>query len=314
MALSGILEPTAFMKPKIYDQYTLIITNGQEQFRTIIKIVKDYGFQKIYKEQDEEPQEEMQEFTSIDEAFLKSLKEIIKGLAVNAIKKTKPKYFTPATLLTAMMNAGKTLEDKESREIMAEVEGLGTAATRQLYPVELEKDGFIEKKGKNLISTIKGKKLIELIAPGLKSVEKTAEMEKKLRLIESGTYNFNVYRKEIDGFVNTFLAEATSQKQTIESSFKVTSTFPKFESQQTSLGSCSCGGNIIESPKAYNCDKCKKIVWKEIASKRITKKQVVSLMQGKKVKIEGFKSKEKKPFNATLYIDTEGKVKFDFSK
>ena len=371
---------TAFMKPKIYDEYQFIISNGSEKLRSIVKSVKDFGFQALYKTIDEEGENE-QEVNGIDEEKLSNLSSPLQNPIINSIKKTKAKYYTPATFLTAMMNAGKTLEDKEAREILSEVEGLGTAATRQLYPVELEKNGFIEKRGKYLVSVDKGRKLIELIAPCLKSVEETAVLEKKLRLIESGKYEPIAYRNEINLYVNSFISQANSSSQLIAESFGLTRVCPKcggtltrlkcgscdfhfnngytsiagkqlsqenidelLTNKKTSLikgfegkngkfnailrfndefkiifdndevGTCKCGGTIIESPKAFNCNKCKITVWKEVSGKTLSKTTVVSLLNGKKIPGKGFKStKTGKTFDATLYIDKDGKLAFEFS-
>jgi DNA topoisomerase III len=287
----------SFMRPKIYDEYTLIISNESESFRCILKSVKDFGFQSLYKEEEEKDDQEP-EVEKIDEEKLSSLKSKIEGLKVNAIKKAKAKYFTPATLLTAMMNAGKSLENKESREIMSEVEGLGTAATRQLYPVELEKDGFIEKKGKNLISTTKGRTLIDHITPSLKSVENTAELEKKLRMIESGNYSAEQYRKEIESYVSLFINEATGSKEIIETAFGLTRPCPK------------CDGTLTR----YKCNKCDFIFYTKIAGKVIDQKYIDQLFNDKKTDlIKGFEGKNGK-FDARLRINEEFKVIFDFEK
>lgn len=375
---------TAFMIPKIYDEYVLYISNSYEKFKSTLISIKDNGFENQYHIKDKNDNEnlEIQEVKSIEENFLKSLNQKISALQINSIKRTKPKYYTDETLIDAMINCGRNLDNKESKVILSEIEGLGTAATRHTFPEELINDSFIYKKGKNFISTEKGRNLIEIICPELKSVEKTADLEKKLRLIEKGSVNLLEFRTEIDNYVQNFIDFTISNQETIKEVFKTNLPCPKcskplsrfykcedencgfsfynkvaglqlsksqveqlfknkktdiikgftskknqefsaklilnadfeieFDFEKESLGNCSCGGNIVESLKAFNCDKCKKTVWKIIYEKKISTKTAISLMQFKKVKISGLKSKENKTFDAIVFLDQEGKIKLQF--
>ena len=71
-----------------------------------------------------------------DEQILSSLPNLTEGEVLPLVNaditehKTKPKpLYTEATLLSAMENAGKEVEDAESKKAMAEC-GIGTPATR----------------------------------------------------------------------------------------------------------------------------------------------------------------------------------------
>ncbi|RAP34811.1 DNA topoisomerase III, partial [Candidatus Marinamargulisbacteria bacterium SCGC AAA071-K20] len=90
---------------------------------------------------------------------------------------------------------------------------------------------------------------------------------------------------------------------------------------QKILGNCpKCeDGKVFESKKAWGCSnwkekECKFAIWKELAGKTITEKQVETLFKkGITSVIKGFKSKSGNPFNAALKIH-EGAVVFDFQK
>src|SRR5207244_4705914 len=73
-----------------------------------------------------------------------------------------PARFNEATLLSAMEGAGKLVEDEELREAMSE-RGLGTPATRAQIIEGLIFDGYVERKGKELVVTAKGLSLIKLL-------------------------------------------------------------------------------------------------------------------------------------------------------
>ena len=71
-----------------------------------------------------------------DELVLPSLPDLTEGEVLSLVSaeitehKTKPKpLYTEATLLSAMENAGKEIEDAESKKAMAAC-GIGTPATR----------------------------------------------------------------------------------------------------------------------------------------------------------------------------------------
>jgi DNA topoisomerase-3 len=54
-------------------------------------------------------------------------------------------------------------------------------------------------------------------------------------------------------------------------------------------------------------------VWKEIAAKKLTQRQVTGLIsKGKTRLIKGFKNKAGKKFNARLTLDEQSKVRFEF--
>ncbi len=83
---------------------------------------------------------------------------------------------------------------------------------------------------------------------------------------------------------------------------------------ENSLGLCpACGGDIIETPKAYGCANwreenggCKFAVWKTIAKKKISKKIAKQLLtHGISDKIDGFVSKKKTNFSARLKLQPD---------
>lgn len=100
--------------------------------------------------------------------------------------KTKPpKKFTEGTLLSAMENPGKYVQSKENKQILSHG-GLGTPATRAEIIEKLIGSFYVERNGKTLSPTSKGKQLIEMVPPTLRSPELTANWEKRLDYIAKG--------------------------------------------------------------------------------------------------------------------------------
>ena len=67
--------------------------------------------------------------------------------------------------------------------------GLGTPATRAEIIEKLLHTSYIERSGKELVPTSKGKQLIDLVAPELRSPELTAQWEQALTDIAKGKGN-----------------------------------------------------------------------------------------------------------------------------
>ncbi len=109
-------------------------------------------------------------------------------------KMTKPKkYFTEGTLVSAMANIGKSVDDEILKESLKD-KGLGTPATRAGIIEKLLKVGYIYRKKNNLLPTAKGVQTIDIVPDKLKLPEITGEWEYQLNQIAKGEGDlFSVY-------------------------------------------------------------------------------------------------------------------------
>ena len=124
---------------------------------------------------------------------------------------TPPKPFTEATLLRAMETAGKAVENEELRDALKE-NGIGRPSTRAAIIETLYKRNYIRKERKSLYPTQTGKDLIATIHEELlKSAELTGMWEKKLRMIESGTYQASAFLDELKSMVRTIVINVLSE-------------------------------------------------------------------------------------------------------
>jgi len=124
--------------------------------------------------------------------------------------KTKPPArFTEATLLSAMENPVKYMDDK-SRELVktiGETGGLGTVATRADIIEKLFKSFLLEKKGKEIYITSKAKQLLSLVPEDLKKPELTAQWEMQLSDIAKGKKKRGAYMTEIRSYTEAIMEE-----------------------------------------------------------------------------------------------------------
>ena len=122
-------------------------------------------------------------------------------------KTTPPKPYTEATLLSAMENCGRMVENEE---IAAHLKGtgLGTAATRAATIERLLQVEYIIRKGKALHPTDKGKQIIAVLPHEITSPETTGKWEKGLHSINGGTMEPERFMKSIHKFVEYLIAHA----------------------------------------------------------------------------------------------------------
>ncbi|MCL2351699.1 MAG: DNA topoisomerase III [Firmicutes bacterium] len=132
---------------------------------------------------------------------------LTRGAEVIKKKTLPPKPYTEGTLLSAMENAGRFVEDEELRERMKD-SGLGTPATRAAIIERLLEVGYIVRKGRALAPTEKGVKLIEVVPAELKSPETTGKWEKGLAGIARGSMAGERFMGSIEKFVRFLVAEA----------------------------------------------------------------------------------------------------------
>lgn len=180
---------SVLLPPFEYIQTGIKVKIGDETFRAKGKVIKSKGWKMVYDKVDD--LEETNEEGILKEQVLPTL---VKGdkLKINNVEIKKhqtkpPARFNEGTLLSAMENPQKYINlDKESAKTLGETGGLGTVATRADIIEKLFNSFVIEKKGKELIPTSKGKQLIELVPKDLKSPLLTARWEKELDDVSKG--------------------------------------------------------------------------------------------------------------------------------
>jgi len=113
---------------------------------------------------------------------------------------TPPPRFNEATLLSAMENSDKLVEDEELADAMKE-RGLGTPATRAAIIEKLIKEKYVVREGKDLTPTGKAFELLSLLEAMqievLASPEMTGEWEYKLNRMLKGQFTRAKFMAEI---------------------------------------------------------------------------------------------------------------------
>ncbi len=223
--------------------------------------------------------------------------------------KTKPpKRYSEDLLLGAMERAGRGLDDAEMRRAMKE-SGLGTPATRASIIETLLRREYVQRSGKHIVPTAKGRVLVDAIpSDALKSPELTGEWESKLSKVADGRMTREEFMKSARELTASLIDDILSTKLDI----------PSQVDPADVLGTCPiCKTPVTEGFKAYSCATgrdCSFVIFKKVAGRSISKQLVKLLLSGKRSKtLKGFRStKTKKQFQAALELDAQGKVKFVF--
>ncbi len=184
---------------------------------------------------------------------------------------TPPSRYTEATLLSAMENAGRLIEDDELREQMKD-SGLGTPATRAAIIERLIYVRYVRRVGRLLAPTDKGCALVDVLLSEVASPEMTGRWEKGLTEIGRGEKDPEAFMEEIRSFVRKIVAASRSKVDGVS--------FPEDKARARALaagpkepiGTCPlCNSNLFENSKTFYCSRwragCKFSIWKDAASK-----------------------------------------------
>ncbi|WP_138205908.1 DNA topoisomerase III [Haloimpatiens lingqiaonensis] len=195
--------------PFEYEQTTVKALVEGETFFAKGKIIKSKGWKTVYDREeflDDDYNDENEEMVK-DQALPELNKgDKVKLREVNLVKgQTKPPArFNEGTLLSAMENPQKYMEtsNKGLMKTIGETGGLGTVATRADIIEKLFNTFYIEKKGKEIYPTSKGKQLVELVPEDLKSPILTAKWEQQLAEISRGKLNSRKFIEDMKSYAS----------------------------------------------------------------------------------------------------------------
>ena len=295
----------AAAEPFVYEAVTATFDCGGHTFTAKGKQVLSQGWRAIQEVFRSSLKEKLEDEEA--EGVLPALTEgqVFEPVAASVTEHftSPPKPYTEDTLLSAMENAGK--EDMPDE---AERKGLGTPATRAAIIEKLVSGGFVERKGKNLIPTKAGVKLVTVLPELLTSPKLTADWEQQLNEVAKGQASPEDF---MDG-IEAMAAELVRKYSHIsEDGQKL------FQPEKETVGLCPrCGKPVYEGKKNFACSDraCQFVMWKndrffEQRGKVFTSKIAAALLKDGKARVKGLRSlRTGKPYDATIVLaDTGGK-------
>lgn len=244
--------------------------------------------------------------------------------------KTKPKpLHTESTLLAAMENpckreqiqtcldlpsaagfggtqtAGKEIEDDTMRQAMKD-SGIGTPATRAAIIETLLKREYMVRQQKKLVPTEKGLALHSVVKNmAIANVEMTGKWEAELAKIERGEASADGFTHSIEGYTREITAELLGCDRL-------------FSHKDSGCQCPKCKQGAMQFfGKVVRCSnkECGMPVFKQVAGKLLTDADITDLLtKGKTRTLNGFTSKQGKPFSAAIAFDENFNTKFVFAE
>ena len=252
---------------------------------------------------------EKKETGNDDELVLPSLPDLTEGEVLSLVSaeitehKTKPKpLYTEATLLSAMENAGKEVEDAESKKAMAEC-GIGTPATRANIIETLILRDYIRRDKKAIIPTEKGLTVYEIVKDKkIANAEMTGSWELALAAIEAGKMPSDKFAQGINSYVGTICEELLSLSSEQKS-------YPVYRCPK-------CGQQSVGIyAKVAKCrhETCGFHVFREVCGIHLSEDNIRDLISsGRTPILKGLTSKVGKKFNARLVLGEDYTTSFEF--
>jgi DNA topoisomerase-3 len=166
--------------PFEYEQTTIKAKIGTEIFIAKGKTVIALGWKEVYEGFDDESSEDENLNDGISEQILPTISkgDILKTMSFFQTQgQTRPPApLNEGTLLAAMENPIKYMpkDNKDLIRVIGETGGIGTVATRADIIDKLFNSFLIEKRGKDIFITSKGRQLLDLVPEELKSPALTA--------------------------------------------------------------------------------------------------------------------------------------------
>lgn len=292
-----------FLPLATYDTLEIETVVNDHHFITKGKVLIDEGWKQLYAS--EQANESDDQDDQDDPITAKNIHEgdsvITKGLEIKEGKTTPPAHYNEKTLLSAMENCGKSVENEDD---VLKGFTIGTPATRADTIKKLIDTGYIYLKGKNILITDLGAKVIHHFPiKRLLKVDFTGQIERTLKDIENGNYDPNEFMEKMTSFIKKNVSDM------------IASEIPVIKKPMNVIGKCpSCSKDVVENSKAFSCQgttsgECKFTLWKDDKffahfGKRMTETLARSLVNNGKATVKGLHSqkKENTQFDAVVLL------------
>ncbi len=313
-----------FYPPAKFNKISIVTKIQNESFFTNNKVCVERGYLDILKGEGDvnESEEKAVEFLN---TLKKGQKIEVEDLELKEGKTSPPKRYTSGSIIIAMENAGKLIEDDQLRE-QIKGSGIGTSATRAEILKKLDRIGYINiNNGTQVITpTIKGEVIYRTIKnsiPSLLNPVLTASWEKGLGLVVREEISSNEFMAKLEEYIKRNVYNVINNNGIIDSQYLISSIQNKesvnMNKMDEVLGICPIckNGRVIKNSKGYGCDNWKsgcEFFVGEICGVKIPVIEIKKLLRnGTTNLIEGFKSQKGNVFGARLILKNN-KIELSF--
>ena len=219
-----------FYPPAEYNKVTLTVNVEEETFNASGKVCTNQGYLEVLKPKNigkqstekeqtventtQNSEKEEKDTNSSEENNLEVFKNLKKGQEVETknyeikdAETSPPSRYNSGSIILAMENAGKLIEDEELREQIKGA-GIGTSATRGEIIKKLEKIKYIEINSKTQIvtPTKKGEVIYDVVnyaMPDMLNPKLTASWEKGLDMVAKKEIQANEFMTKLENYINS---------------------------------------------------------------------------------------------------------------
>ena len=201
-----------FFPPAEYNKLNITIDVNKEKFYASTRVCTNKGYLealpklKDTKQDNKEEKNEEDDVKQINADLKKGQKLEVKGYEIKESETTPPTRYNSGSIILAMENAGKLIEDEELREQIKGA-GIGTSATRAEIIKKLEKIKYIDINTKTQIitPTQKGEYIYDIVKqsmPDMLNPELTASWEKGLEMVANKEITSDVFMQKLTDYIN----------------------------------------------------------------------------------------------------------------
>ena len=199
--------------PFEYDEVQVTVTVNGRKFYAKGQSVKSAGWKALYDSSLADDESDSDDLASQQlPPLTQGMSVTPKGIRICSGKTAPPARYTEATLLSAMENPTGQVDDGSLKDALKTAGGLGTPATRADIIEKLFDSFCVERRGKEIFPTSKGKQLIEIVPPDLKSAELTARWEQRLSLIAKGGADSAKFIEEMRAYASSLVSSVKSSE------------------------------------------------------------------------------------------------------
>ena len=195
-----------------YNRVSVKLCIGNEEFSASGKVCINQGYLEVIKdddktEKDSEGKNDNNENLDMLNSLKKGEKISIVDLSTKEGETSPPSRYSSGTIILAMENAGKLIEDEELRE-QIKGSGIGTSATRAEIIKKLDRIEYISINSKTqiLTPTNKGEKVYDIVRksiPDMLNPKLTASWEKGLTMVAQKEIPKEDFMDKLEKYINT---------------------------------------------------------------------------------------------------------------
>lgn len=187
-------------------KYLLLFGINEEKFYANSKVCIKQGYLEVLKDKSKDS---IKKENEIDIELVKKLKKgqeiLVQNFETKESETSPPTRYNSGSIILAMENAGKLIEDEELREQIKGA-GIGTSATRAEIMKKLEKIKYIQINTKTQIitPTQKGEIIYDVVngsMPDMLNPKLTASWEKGLDMVAKKEIESNVFMEKLENYI-----------------------------------------------------------------------------------------------------------------